>query len=381
MDEDIRAVIHELHAAPAMASLAIAGAGSLAVAWLLAIPGASRTVLSASMPYSPGSVVDMIGWQPQQYVSPGTAVSLATAAYAQARRYGPASTPLFGLGCTAAIATDRPKRGEHRAHIAVRDERLLRTFSVVFEKGLRDRPAEEDLTSRLVIHALAAAAGMSTNISSGLSPGEHLDIRTQTVERPVERLLAGEVDSLSMVGPGVFAADERGSAAILSGSFAPLHDGHLRLVHAAARWVGLPPVFEISTCNVDKPPLEPDEITRRLGQFEHTRCRVALSREPLYRDKARLYPGSVFVLGYDTAERTVNPAYYHGDRAEMHAALAAVREAGCRFLVAGRLVDGIFRTLADLSIPPGFDDLFAGLPEEAFRLDISSTELRQRSLE
>jgi len=61
----------------------------------------------------------------------------------------------------------------------------------------------------------------------------------------------------------------------------------------------------------------------------------------------------------------------------MRAALVAVRTAGCRFLVAGRRLQGRFRTASDLSIPAGFTDLFEELPEADFRVDTSSTEARE----
>ena len=61
---------------------------------------------------------------------------------------------------------------------------------------------------------------------------------------------------------------------------------------------------------------------------------------------------------------------------DMDLAFAKIREEGCRFLVAGRVDDGGFRTLADVAIPREFTDLFEAIPESRFRADVSSTELR-----
>lgn len=36
------------------------------------------------------------------------------------------------------------------------------------------------------------------------------------------------------------------------------------------------------------------------------------AQAPLFTDKAKLYPGATFVVGYDTGVRLVNPDYYGG---------------------------------------------------------------------
>jgi hypothetical protein len=171
-------------------------------------------------------------------------------------------------------------------------------------------------------------------------------------------------------------------------------------------------VFELSVRNVDKHPLQEDAIRQRVAQFslppqptsgdsgtqrnserlpqvppsssEFPRvpvsipARVVLTDAPLIAEKAQLFPGCVFIIGYDTAARLLDRAYYGSEESVMIAALATIRDAGCRLLVAGRLVEGVYRTLADLAIPPGFENLFQAIPEALFRMDISSTEIRAR---
>ena len=60
---------------------------------------------------------------------------------------------------------------------------------------------------------------------------------------------------------------------------------------------------------------------------------------PLFTDKARLFPDSVFAVGYDTAVRLVAPKYYGGSNDGMVLAMAALHGARCRLLVAGRVAD------------------------------------------
>lgn len=193
----------------------------------------------------------------------------------------------------------------------------------------------------------------------------------------LDNLLDGHIQTLTITPDGAAHADDPPQGAILSGSFNPLHAGHLGMAAAAHALSGLPVAFELPILNADKGPLSADEVRRRAAQFAgaHT---LILSRAPLFVQKAALYPGRLFVLGYDTAARLIAPRYYGGE-AQLAAALHTLRAAGCRFLVAGRLADARFQTLADLSPPPVYADLFAGIPEALFRADLSSTELRRRA--
>ena len=379
MHNRVRAVVESLHARSVLVAMVAAGAGSQALTWLLGIPGASRTVLEAVVPYGARAMFEYLGWLTPQHVSAQIAVALSAAAYARGQRFAEADAPVVGLSCTATIATDRPKRGRHRAHVSVWGAQSVVTYSLELEKGLRDRAGEELVVSQLALHALAEQCQLPESVPIDLAPSEALAVAQQPVGRPLGCLLDGTVDSLVAYAPGVMVPNLPVKAAILSGSFNPLHDGHIRLARVALAMLDLPVIFEISVRNVDKPPLSIAAIEPRLTQFDYRVHRVALSREPLYANKAALYPGSVFIVGYDTARRTVDPYYYDDDPEKMKVALAAVRAAGCRFLVAGRLGDEGFRTIANLPIPPEFIDLFEGIPEDRFRLDISSTELRRRA--
>ena len=49
MDTEVRELIESLHAWERMVSLAIAGAGTQAVGWILGVAGASRTVLTQNL--------------------------------------------------------------------------------------------------------------------------------------------------------------------------------------------------------------------------------------------------------------------------------------------------------------------------------------------
>lgn len=166
------------------------------------------------------------------------------------------------------------------------------------------------------------------------------------------------------------------SAAVLPGSFNPVHSGHWELASAAQRLLGGSVAFELSIANVDKPALSHAEVMRRVAQFAG-RGDVWVTRAPRFMHKAALFPGATFVVGTDTALRLVDTRYYGHDRQSMLDALRTLKVRGCRVLVAARCDrGGALQTLADVPVPSGFDDLFIPIAVGDFRCDLSSTELR-----
>jgi hypothetical protein len=130
---------------------------------------------------------------------------------------------------------------------------------------------------------------------------------------------------------------------------------------------------------VDKPPLSGETVRHRLTQFA-LKSPVELTRAPTFLEKSRLFPGTTFVIGADTAERLVAPKYYGDDESRMHAALEEIANVGNSFLVAMRIdAAGRVRTLNDIPVPRRYADLFSEIPEERFRFDTSSTEIRARA--
>src|SRR5207237_1957308 len=120
---------------------------------------------------------------------------------------------------------------------------------------------------------------------------------------------------------------------LFPGSFNPMHEGHVLLARVAEELRQQPLAFEISGTNVDKAPLAGETVRHRLAQFAW-KSPVELTRAPTFVEKARLFPGTTFVVGVDTAERLFGPKYYGDDEVRMHMALEEIANSGGSFLVA-----------------------------------------------
>ena len=378
MDDAIADVVTRIHGTPQQAVVAVAGAGNYALAWLLGVGGASRTVLETRVPYGYPAMTDFLGgYAPEQTVSADTARRMARSAWRRGMSLRETDAPIVGLGCTATIATDRTKRGDHRVFIATWDDTAVATDAVTLEKGLRERAGEEDVVSRLVIAALARACGLEAEPDLRLAPRERLLTETSNHGDPIRRLLDGEAGWVTVDADGHMEVEGEPPRALLPGSFNPMHRGHVELAAAAEHTLGSPVTYELSVVNVDKPPLRAEEIRSRVEQFRGIGP-VVLTRAETFQKKAKLFPGCGFAIGWDTAIRLIEPRYYGDSESAMLTALAEMWASGCRFAVGGRRdADNVFHTLGDVGIPAGFWPLFVNIPESAFRADISSTELRK----
>ena len=346
----------QLHANPWRGVFYITGGGTELISEMLTTPGASRTVMEVTVPYAHAALTSLLGRAPEQSCSAPTARAMAMAAFQRAHALGAAEgddAHVFGLACTASLATDREKRGRHRAHIAVQTDWDTH-FAEITLAG--DRAEEEHQLVEALWGVLMATLHTS-----------------EILEHPLETVRADAQwrDILLGHAPAV-VTDPHDGGLLLSGSFNPLHEGHARMLEVAEQVTGRQGAYELSMLNPDKPSLDYHEVGTRLAQFDEP---VWLTRLPTFAQKAAHFPGTVFAVGIDTITR-IDAVRYYTDERGRDLAMADLARHGCEFLVFGRVDAGQFVQLDDLELSPTLRAMCKAVPAEMFREDISSTQLR-----
>jgi len=346
-----------LHAGEWQGVFYVTGGGASLLAELLNTPGASGTVLEASVPYAEAALTELLGQKPAQACSETTARQLAMRAYSRAKQLGEGT--LFGFGVTASLATGRPKRGTHRAHWAIQTATCSRSFAATFNA---ERAAEEQL---LLTYLWSSLRHCLMDPKYAMHPAVQAH---QHQASPAWHPLLEEA-------PFRYCTDTHDGRLILPGSFNPQHEGHRAMLAVAEQTTGLRGAYELAVRNADKPDLDFLSIAERLRHIEDRP--VWLTNTPTFEDKARLFPGATFALGVDTLARIGELRFYAGQAERLQTALRTFVAQDVRFLVFGRLMGDRFVGLDDLDLPTRLKRRCRGIDEAVYRNDISSTQIRQ----
>jgi nicotinamide mononucleotide (NMN) deamidase PncC len=364
-------VIEQIHASGKQFLLAVTGGGSGAISALLEVPGASASVIGAIVPYAETALTHWLGGTLDQACSERTARAMAMRAFEVARGFSSSDVHLLrGIGVTASLASNRPKRGPHRVHVGWQSADTTVALSCELEKGVRSRAEEERIAACLALDTIAEACGVQATALTETAVRDQVGRRERQAGEGWSDLFLGVRSFVEVPVPN--AAPSR--TVLFPGAFNPFHEGHRQMANVAAARIGSPVTMELSIANVDKPPLDFLEISDRLVLLAP--YPVLLTRAATFVEKARLAPGCVFVVGIDTLERIAEPRYYHGDVAERDAAIGAIADSNCRFLVFGRQHGNRFETIATIDVPVALRVLCDEVPEATFRADVSSSQLR-----
>ncbi len=374
--------IQEIHNLPHMLVYEFSGAGTLFLTWLHSVAGSSQTVLEACDRYAKASLTSLLSFTPSRFSSTEVAKALAQKAFSRAHELAKlenlSNKPSLGLACTASIVTSKQKQGQHNCYVAISDNLGVVFYELVLQKGMRNRDAEEELVSLLILKALTEYCALEPP-SLPLMPAEEVKIHFEP-SKTLKNFAEQKNSHLKVsIGGALTPISKVENTAILSGSFNPLHKGHLELAKVAQKQLGKPVDFELPIINAEKADIDLVETLKRTRQFLG-KANLYLTQAPLFSDKTTIFPKSTFIVGADTAIRLIETRFYQDSEEQMLASFEILRQAGCCFMVAGRLVKGQFIGLRDINVPKNLKDLFRELPENNFRLDISSGEIRKASI-
>lgn len=363
-------MISELHQSNWRGVFAFSGGGSELIGRLCREPGASRTILEATVPYARTALANYIGAVPEQYCAPKTARAMAVQAYRLALAYGDTNLHLFGFGCCASLSS-RAKQGQRRIHLALQTGAETVGWSLVLEKNHANRAEEENLTAQLGLDMLAEGLGFDRPTQANLGKAR-LDCTRFRAPDAWQAVLMG---SKKLIAHPDQKSETSARKLLFAGSFNPFHEGHLQMTKDAERRLGIELAYELCINNPDKTALDYQEIDARLGTILPNR-RIWLTALPTFIEKCRHFPHTTFVVGTDTLMRILEPSYYHNEVPDIAALTAEISAADCDFLVYGRLQNGRFHSLADCCLPDSFRALCTEVGETTFRQDISSTSIR-----
>ena len=374
----IEKIINRINEDSVKISGVFAGSGSSFANWFLTTPGSSNTLMQLDFPYSHSAVDELLGRAPEAYVTAQVANEFANMAYLRARRLSSVGEKVIGIGCTSALISELSKKGEHRAYVSIRSRDEILSSSLKLNKGFRDRIAEEDLVSRFILDQIDGFWFKNNDhtVLSDLSSEDRVLRKENEYYGAIEQLFETNQPFLIINTDGDLLDFSYRPAYIISGSFNPLHFGHKQLAEFIGKIKGAIVDFEISISNVDKDNMTKEDVNHRILQFIGV-SKIIISKSKTFVEKSNHFKGCSFVVGWDTAVRILDIKYYDNNFKSMLAALADIRENGCRFIVVGRLDEfGDFRNAKDINVPDGYEDMFSMIEEENFRSDISSTDLR-----
>ena len=196
MDIDLANTIREIHATRANTVVYCSGAGANSISWLLGVSGASRTVLESLVPYSNNSLIELLGYEPTQFFSKDVSVEMSRSAYERGLYLRDGNDSIIGIGCTAAISTDRVRHGDNGCFISVWSSFGITTYSLTLDRVRNNRDEEENIIARLIIKALAKALNIEDILALDLTGNEFLTIENNTYKDQISALMNCHIKSI-----------------------------------------------------------------------------------------------------------------------------------------------------------------------------------------
>ncbi len=360
--------------------------------------------------YGKAALAGLLGYKPAKAVSRETAVAMAQAMRAKSLReiqaYDPSlSSMVYGLGLTAAIGTNRERKGAEAVYIAIEIDNADDTsksgvyvVEAIFERHCGWTRETQDLLCQVfALNVMRWSLGLEQiSLADSDLPGGVYSLEKRYTSKtsdvfelrptpyfldfaePIRAeslLLAPYMNELGQRFSTVPLADAAASKFCripVSGN--PFTEGH-RFMADMMRDLGYIPIFEINVGrHPDKGGVSHAEVAARLEHFKGRESVLVTADMSYFVDKAEAYPCRTFAIGYDVAERILDMQHNR-----CLSDLQRMKELGVRFYVVPRRdlakgqQDPKIMTCKDLNVPPEFDEMF--LHVDGVPPDVSSTKI------
>ncbi len=344
--------------------IAATGAGSGAQSLIWMVPGCSSYFAGATFPYGEDKLEEFLGYRPEKFVHPDVAIDMAMRAYQEAWRSE--DDEAVGIGCSAAVATNRLRKGDYVGYVAYCDRTgvYLHTCRLEAEAGRHAR-IKHDAQIDFVIHDAAKALGPKTYNWIDTTPSaRHLLMARPYWRKDSKRLLehAFEREIINHATD----SSEYVKRPLFPGAFNPPHVAHFEIAETTNA------AFNIELSPPHKEQLHVAEVLQRLKLLRY-RDTILTDGCPLYLDKSNRYQNHPIVMGADAFIRMMDPKWGPSPKE----ILTKFSQNCSRIYVFGRMVDGKYISANEaVSITEEVGIVFDVQPVSG-RWDISSSDIRK----
>lgn len=335
-------------------------------------PGSSQYIVGCYTPYLRDELHSFIGYKPEtSYTSDIVSMDLAMAAYIRSSEYKvikKSEGDPIGIGISAAVASVSFSRGEQRAWISIitKDNIICDKITFVKRIGKESRISQDKLITNKTLSMLRDVLKNDNSLFDNC------------YNKAIERFYKYPIFKTNGTR---HPRSEGGKGAVyLPATLNPIHDGH-RLMCSEAENLLSPTVgnvkasYLVSSYSPHKGYLSLQEMLFKAGMLKaekwlgQSRSVEFTHDEPLFIDKARRRPGSIFLIGADTMQRLLDPNW----GPDINEMLLEMKELKVSFLVMDRVVNGEVLSCNNLSESIRDTGIFTAFGK---RIDISSTTLR-----
>jgi hypothetical protein len=392
------ALVDQIHQTPTKGVVIVTGGGTGIFGKLLERGGGSATLISGRIPYDEQETVEILGGKPEKFVSEATTRQLAMAAFQMALKRRTGSTPVFGVACSSSLQKTPVEREgrEHHIYAALQTGTKTVSLSLTLKPYMREgngsteqvRLKEETVNVLMLLNLIAEGCDLKDRVQY-----EHFFIddleaikrrESNFVNCPfVEQLIEGTLPGGTLVYEPKFAKKfgvtllmqplSGQPVGLIPGSFNPATPAHFEMAeYADSLLVDGDCDFELSIRNADKPCLDFISLEERLATVGDRR--VWITNAPTFVEKANLFPGTTFAVGYDTAIRIMDPKY----SGSFDGVLSEFEENNTTFIIFGRTINGEY-TLDIGKFPERFLALATVVHEPLQNSAVSSTAIRNQT--